>query len=90
MYYVYILKSLKNSKSYVGVTSREVNIRLKEHNLGSNKWTNQNGPFILKYYESFYCKEDAVHREFFYKSGIGKQLKKLIVESFTTGSSSVG
>ena len=82
MYFVYLLKSIKNGKSYVGFTSKEVGKRLEEHNLGSNTWTRHNGPFKLVYYESYYCKQDAEHRELFFKSGIGKQIKKIIVQGF--------
>ena len=82
MYFVYILKSILNNKSYVGYTSKDVQKRLEEHNVGSNKWTKSNAPFRLVDYESYVCKEDAIMRENFYKSGVGKQLKKLILESF--------
>jgi len=82
MYYVYILRSLRNQKSYVGFTSKEVKDRLNEHNVGSNKWTSENGPFELIYYESFYCEKDARCRELFLKSGVGKKLVKLIKENY--------
>ena len=81
MYFVYILTSNKNGKSYVGMTSKNVNSRLEEHNLGSNTWTRQNRPFKLKYYESFICKEDAINREKFFKSGVGKKIKKILLEN---------
>ena len=79
MYFVYFLISLRNKKSYVGMTSKGVHKRLEEHNLGSNVWTRQNGPFKLVYYESFFCKADARHREGFYKSGVGKNIKKILI-----------
>ena len=52
--------------------------RLIEHNLGSSAWTTAHKPFILLYYESYYCKEDALHRENFLKSGQGRKLVQLI------------
>lgn len=82
MYFVYILKSTLNSKSYVGFTSHDVNKRLKQHNIGSNIWTSKNRPFKILYYESYVCKTDAMLRERFFKSGIGKKLKKLIIENY--------
>ena len=82
MFYVYILKSLKNNKSYTGLTNKKLEIRIKEHNSGSNYWTRQNGPFKLIYYESYFCKEDAMNREKFLKSGIGKRLVKAIKNEF--------
>ena len=57
MFTVYILKSLKNNKRYIGYTSKSENQRLKEHNLNSNKWTSQNGPFELIYTERYNTKQ---------------------------------
>lgn len=82
MFHVYILKSEKSNKSYVGSTSKEVERRLEEHDIGANKWTKVNRPFKLIYYESFICKQDALLRERFFKSGVGKRLKKLIIENY--------
>jgi len=82
MFTVYLLKSLKNNKSYVGYTDKNVQVRLKEHNSGANIWTRQNGPFVLRYFETYVCKEDARRRELFFKSGVGKKLKKIILENF--------
>lgn len=82
MYYVYVLKSLLNSSSYVGFTGDLVEERLTEHNCGQNKWTSKYKPYKLIYYESYYCKKDALHRELFLKSGVGNKLVKLIVENF--------
>lgn len=82
MYFVYIIKSLLNNKTYVGFSSKNVNERLKEHNAGSNKWTKGNKPFKLIYFESYVCEKDARLRENFFKSGIGRQLKKVIIANF--------
>jgi putative endonuclease len=79
---VYLLKSSLNNKSYVGFTSKEVARRLEEHNVGSNIWTSKNKPFRLIYYESFFCKSDAIKREKFFKSGQGKKLKSLIMKNY--------
>ncbi|OGK18223.1 hypothetical protein A3D80_02325 [Candidatus Roizmanbacteria bacterium RIFCSPHIGHO2_02_FULL_40_13b] len=85
MFHIYLLQSLKNSKIYIGSTSRQVEIRLSEHNIGSNKWTKGNKPFKIVYYESLYCKTDALHREKFLKSGVGNRVVKAIVNEFTNG-----
>lgn len=82
MFFVYILRSLLNGKSYVGRTGLSVDKRLSQHNIGSNKWTKANKPFELAFYESYVCKTDAIIREKFYKSGIGTQIKKLILDNF--------
>jgi len=82
MYYVYILQSQKNEKSYVGCTGKLPEIRLNEHNVGTNQWTKVNGPFKLIYYESYMCKTDALRREKFFKSGLGRKLKEIIIKFF--------
>jgi putative endonuclease len=73
MFYIYVLKSLKNNKRYIGYTSKDVFIRLDEHNHSSNKWTKQNKPFKLIYSESFNTKIEAIKREKFLKSGKGRE-----------------
>jgi len=73
MFTVYILKSLKNNKRYVGYTGKDAKIRLKEHNSGSNKFTKQNGPFEIYYVENYNNKTDAMKREKFLKSGQGRK-----------------
>ena len=83
MFYVYFIKSKRNGKIYTGVTSKDPKTRLAEHNYGTNQWTKQNGPFELCYYESYYCVKDAQNREKFYKTGFGKQIKKIIVDKLS-------
>ena len=84
MHSIYILSSLKNGKTYVGMTEKDQYVRLKEHNAGNTKWTSGNIPFKLVYYERFVCKEDAVLRERFLKSGIGNRVVKALVKEFGT------
>ena len=73
MYTVYVLKSLKNNKRYVGYTSKSAEERLKEHNSGCNKWTRENGPFKIFRIETFSDKAEARKREIFLKSGQGRK-----------------
>jgi len=82
MYTVYILKSSKSSKTYVGQTSKDVKERLQEHNNGYNKWSKSYRPFKIVYYETYVCKTDAIRREQFFKSGQGKKLKNIILKYF--------
>lgn len=77
---VYFARSLKNSKVYVGSTTKDPEDRVKEHNQGTNTWSKQNGPFKLVYFESFLCKEDAKRREDFYKTGVGRRIKQAIIK----------
>jgi len=79
MYCIYLAKSLKNNKIYVGFTSKAPEERIKEHNSGSNKWSKENGPLKLIYYEQYFCCKDARMREKFFKSGVGKKIKKAII-----------
>jgi len=73
MFYVYVLKSEKNGKRYVGYTSQLPESRLKEHDHGSNDYTRRNKPFILIYSEKIENKTDAIKREKFLKSGQGRK-----------------
>ncbi|MEK7084657.1 MAG: GIY-YIG nuclease family protein [Patescibacteria group bacterium] len=79
MYSVYFLQSLSNGKYYVGMTEKSPVERLREHNYGTNSWTKQNGPFELVYFERYLCKEDALRREIFYKSGFGRKVRDIIL-----------
>ena len=73
LYYVYVLKSLKNLKRYVGYTGKTIYKRLKEHNTGCNSWTRKNKPFTFLYSEKYFNKSDAIKREKFLKSGQGRK-----------------
>lgn len=73
MYHIYVLRSLKNNKRYIGYTSKDVLDRLNDHHNGSNKWTRQNGPFNLIYSEVYKSKPEAMKRERFLKSGQGRK-----------------
>ena len=63
------------------MTEKLLTDRLKEYHFGSNKWTKQNGPFVLLYYEKYYCKKDVLNREKFYKAGFGRRIRDLIISS---------
>jgi len=62
MYYLYILKSIKDSNLYVGSTN-DLRRRLIEHNSGKVQSTAVRRPFELKYYEAYTCENDARQRE---------------------------
>lgn len=73
MFTVYVLKSQRNGKRYVGQTSKESLARLHEHNTGSNPWTRANKPFKIVYAENYEMKKEAIQREKFLKSGQGRK-----------------
>ena len=71
MHYVYVIKSLKDGKIYVGHTSNLIK-RFKEHNQGLVKSTRNRKPFKPLYYEACNFLEDAVKREKVLKTGFGR------------------
>jgi len=79
MFFVYVLKSLRNCMRYTGFTGKFPEERLREHNNGNAKWTKLNGPFKLIYVEEYRSKVEARKREIFLKSGQGRnQLDDLL------------
>ena len=75
MYYVYILKSKKDNKLYVGKT-KDLRRRFSEHNSGKVISTKNRTPFELLFYEAFKSKTDAGRDELFFKSGYGREVIK--------------
>ncbi|MEK7106885.1 MAG: GIY-YIG nuclease family protein [Patescibacteria group bacterium] len=76
MYQVYILQSIKDKRTYVGYT-KNLKIRLAEHNLGKVNATKNRRPFKPIYCENSLDLKDAKRRESYWKSGGGRRkLKK--------------
>ncbi len=63
----------------MGHTAKYPKERLKDHNLGSNKWTRVNKPFKLVYQENYINKSEAIKRENFLKSGQGRKYLNNII-----------
>ncbi len=82
MFYVYVLKSKKDGKFYIGSTNN-LRKRLKEHNNGKVFSTKSRIPFELVYYEAYKSEKDARKRESNLKlrSKAFAQFKKRIYES---------
>lgn len=59
---MYILKSDKNNKYYIGSTSN-LNNRLLLYNLGKVKSTKPNRPWSIYYFEEFNNERDSILRE---------------------------
>jgi putative endonuclease len=71
MYYVYLLKSVKDSsKIYVGYTTN-LKERLAKHNEGGSIHTTQYKPWKLVVYLAFDSKEKALSFEKYIKVGSG-------------------
>jgi putative endonuclease len=70
MFYVYILKSRKDNKLYIGSTNDLVR-RFHEHQTGKVVSTKNRNPFDLICYEAYNNKSIAVKREKYLKSSDG-------------------
>ncbi len=66
-YFVYILKSLKDSTFYIGFTSN-LGKRLTEHNKGKCKYTKGHIPYKIIHFETFDIKKKAKQQEKYIKS----------------------
>jgi len=70
MFYVYILKSGKTGRRYVG-SCEDLDERIRRHNLGHSKATRHGIPWVLLHRESFSNRAEATRKERFYKTGRG-------------------
>lgn len=84
MPYTYILKSHKDKKMYTGHT-KDLKLRLGQHNQGFVESTRNRKPFELIYYEACFNQQDATHREKYLKSYLGKQFLRNRLKSYLTG-----
>jgi putative endonuclease len=71
LFYVYVLRSLRNGKRYVGYSGKAPVEKLAEHNGGATRWTRNNRPLKLVHYEEYDDPKVAKERERFLKSGRG-------------------
>ncbi len=62
MFYLYVLKSLKDSELYIGSTNN-LKRRFEEHQNGKSFSTKLRRPFELVYYEAYKSEKDARLRE---------------------------
>ena len=81
MYYVYILKSLKDHKLYVGFTGK-LKERIVRHNNGLVEATKDRRPLKLIYYEACLNKKDAIEREKALKTGFGRAYLKRRLKNY--------
>jgi len=61
IFYVYILKSLKDKKTYTGYTF-DVGKRIKRHNNGQVKATKNRRPLVILFTEEFKNEQEAKRR----------------------------
>ena len=74
MYYVYVAQGKSSGKLRIGLTSDLRNC-LREHN-NKAAFTKKRESFGVIYYEAFINKLDAIAREKYLKSGMGKHYLK--------------
>jgi len=81
MFYVYVLRSLKDKNLYTGFTS-DLKRRIKEHFSGESFATKPRLPFEVIYYEAYKNEKDARARERFLKTGWGRNYLKRTLKNF--------
>lgn len=69
---LYVLKSQNYNKSYVGIT-RDLDVRISQHNGGLSAYTNKYKPWIILYTEQYTDKISAHNRELYLKSTSGRR-----------------
>ena len=75
VFYVYVLRSKTTGKHYTGQTSN-LQRRMIQHNNSHfpTSFTARNpGPWILIHFEQFATRKEAIRRERWLKSGVGRQ-----------------
>ncbi len=71
-YYSYVLRSLKNGILYKG-SIQDIENRLKIHNQGLVNHTSKHMPWELVLFEQFETRSEAMKREKWYKTGVGRE-----------------
>jgi len=84
MHYVYVLKSKKDNKKYVGYT-KNLKLRFERHNKGSVASTENRRPLKLIYYEACINQQDATKREKYLKTIYGKRFIKSRLKFYLIG-----
>jgi putative endonuclease len=88
-YYLYILRSIKHNKLYIGYSS-DLKQRLQAHNSGKSSATKPYIPYQLIFYEAFPNEKDAKNREKYLKSGYGLRTIKKMMKNYLDDIKNVG
>ncbi|KKP32554.1 MAG: excinuclease ABC subunit C [Candidatus Staskawiczbacteria bacterium RIFOXYB1_FULL_32_11] len=83
-YFVYVLKFEKDKMFYTGYT-KNLKLRLEEHQKGRVNSTCKRGKFSLIYFEGCLNQQDATHREKYLKTYLGKMFLRNRLKSYLTG-----
>jgi putative endonuclease len=73
MWYVYILRSARDNKLYIGSTD-DINRQLLQHNSGEVDSTKNRTPLILEAYLAVKDKVKAIELEQYFKTGSGSAI----------------
>jgi putative endonuclease len=78
-YTVYIIQSSEGHR-YVGYTDN-LEKRLKQHNDKSlSIWTRRGTKWTVKYFEKFSSRSEALKKEKWFKTGVGREFIKSLIE----------
>lgn len=80
MYFVYILQSLKDLSYYVG-QCEDLDHRMSKHSDGQSKYTSGKRPLLLRYFEIYNSRTEALKRE----HQIKKMKSRKYIESLIAG-----
>ncbi len=81
MFYTYVIRSATDGELYTGFTG-DLRKRFNDHNTGKVCSTKNRGPFKLIYYEACLSQQDAIAREKYLKTGMGKRFLKNRLKRF--------
>ena len=72
MFFAYVVRSIRTGFLYRG-HCQNLEQRLKQHNSGITESIRMYIPFEVVYFEVFQTREEAIKREKYFKSGVGKE-----------------
>ena len=84
MFYVYVVRSLKDGRLYTGATA-DLSRRLAEHNSGKTNSLRNRRPVKLVYCEEYATRAEAQARERYFKTPQGGALKQRLVLQAESG-----
>jgi putative endonuclease len=84
MWFVYVLRSTVFKRSYVGYT-KDVDVRLLQHNAGQVAATRTGRPWQLLAFEKFETSLEARRRESYLKTTSGRRHLAKLFESYEAG-----
>ena len=86
MPFTYVLRSESTGRYYTGAT-KDIDIRLTQHNSDQSRSTKNRGPWKLVHCEEFATLAESLRRERYLKSGKGRdELKRILRDGAMQGS----